>query len=97
MPGKPKGLPKTGGRSKGAKNKRTVEAVQRVEWVLSLIEQHIERDVKVIEPNERMRLWNDLQEYVRPKLARTDIDLKSDGKPIRQNVIKLSDGTEIII
>lgn len=61
------------GRPKGAVNKRTKESIERVEWVLSLIEPKLEADIKALSERDRVMLWNDLQEYVRPKLARTTI------------------------
>jgi len=66
-----KGTPKTGGKTKGTPNKKTQEAVKRVEWVLSLLEPTLDADIESIKPSERVQLWNDLQEYIRPKLART--------------------------
>jgi hypothetical protein len=87
MPGKPKGLPKTGGRKKGSQNKKTLEAKERVEWVLALLEPELEKDIKKLQPNERVRLWNDLQEYVRPKLARTELTGK-DGNEIIIKVVR---------
>lgn len=65
-----KGKPKTGGKVKGNPNHRTKEAIERVEWVLGLLEPNLMTDIQALESNERVKLWNDLQEYVRPKLAR---------------------------
>lgn len=77
----PKGQKKAGGRVKGTPNKRTKEAVERVEWVLSLLEPHIEKDVRLLSPKDRMMLWNDLQEYVRPKLSRQDTNVTINEVP----------------
>lgn len=78
----PKGY-KAGGRSKGTPNKRTQEAIERVEWVLSLLEPTLEKDIKQLSPSERTRLWETLQEYVRPKLARTDMNLSTEPEGIQ--------------
>lgn len=72
--GPAKGVYVGGGSRKGVPNKRTVESVKRVEWVLSILEKTLEDDIEAVNPNERVKLWNDLQEYIRPKLARTEID-----------------------
>lgn len=76
----PKGN-KFAGSRKGKPNQRTVESVKRVERVLSILEETLEDDIAAINPNERVKLWNDLQEYIRPKLARTEIDT-GDSKVI---------------
>jgi len=64
---------KTGGRTKDTPNKRTKESLERVEWVLNLLQPTLEEDIQAISSIDRVRLWNDLQEYIRPKLARTTI------------------------
>jgi len=83
-----KGQPKKGGKKKGSVNKKTQEAAMRVEYVLSLLEDTIENDIKLIEPKERVKMWDSLQEYVRPKLQRTEINgnIKVDNDTI--NVVK---------
>lgn len=68
-----KGKTKTGGKVAGTKNKKTIESIKRVEYVLSLLEPKLKDDIKKLEPVERVKLWNDLQEYVRPKLSRTEL------------------------
>jgi hypothetical protein len=78
-----KGQPKVAGRTKGTPNKRTQESIERVEWVLSLLEPTLESDIAAITEIERVRLWNDLQEYVRPKLARTQVE-HSGGIEVKQ-------------
>lgn len=72
MPGKPKGLPKTGGRKKGTVNKKTSEILKSIEYVLGLLQENIEKDIKQLSPNERTRMWDNLQEYIRPKLSRVE-------------------------
>lgn len=69
------------GKPKGAKNKRTIEAEKRIEFVLSLLEETLEDDIEMMEPTERVKLWNGLQEYIRPKLARTELT-GAGGQPL---------------
>lgn len=80
------GHQKKGGRGKNTKNKKTLEVKQRIEFVLGLIDETIERDIKAMNPRERAMLWKDLQEYVRPKLNRTTIE-SDPGSPIVVRII----------
>jgi hypothetical protein len=59
------------GRTKGTPNKKTKEVKERIEWVLTLLEETLEHDIKKLSPSQKTLMWKDLQEYVRPKLART--------------------------
>jgi len=61
------------GKPKGAISKKTKDQLKRVEYVLGLLEQTIDSDIENLKPRERALLWVDLQEYVRPKLARTEL------------------------
>lgn len=83
------GHTKIGGRQKGVKNKRTAEQLERIEYALSLLDSTIEEDLKAIEPKERAKIWVNLQEYIRPKLARTEISGEIDTTitEIRRTVI----------
>ena len=76
---------KTGGKRKGTPNKRTVESAKRVEFVLNLLEGSLDEDIAALDPKDRVKLWNDLQEYIRPKLARTELTGK-DGKDFIQPI-----------
>ena len=76
--------PGQGGRPKGASNKITREQKERVEWVLEVLDINVEDDIKKMSPTERIRLWADLQEYVRPKLQRVNLDVGTDDKEIRK-------------
>lgn len=83
--------PGEGGRPKGVKNKITRETKERVEWVLELLDENVEDDIKKMKPPERVRLWADLQEYVRPKLQRMNLDLGIEDKTINKitfNVVR---------
>ena len=76
------------GRPKNAKGKKTIDSIKRIEYVLSLLEPTIEGDIKRLRPNERVKLWNDLQEYIRPKLARTEHTGKG-GKELKAPIINV--------
>ena len=72
---------------KGVPNKKTQEQLKRIEYVLGLLDETIDKDIKALKEIERARLWADLQEYIRPKLARTEHTGK-DGEPITVNFKK---------
>jgi hypothetical protein len=74
--------PGQGGRPKGASNKVTREQKERVEWVLEVLDDNVEDDIKKMSPTERVKLWADLQEYVRPKLQRVNLDIGPEDKVI---------------
>ena len=70
------------GRPKGVKNKITREIQAKVEWVLELLDETVEEDLKKMRPPERIKLWADLQEYIRPKLQRVNLDVGPEDKTI---------------
>ena len=83
-PGRPKGLPKTGGGSrKGKQNLATVEfkaavtnllnyaAPQMVEWLQSVADGNAAHDIKPA-PDKALDLTAKLAEFAAPKLARTE-------------------------
>jgi hypothetical protein len=83
------------GRPKGASNKLTREYKERVEWVLGLLDESLEADLKALKGGDRVRLWLDLQEYVRPKLQRMNLDVGADEKSISKitfEVVKSESG-----
>lgn len=74
-----KGTTKTGGRTKGALNKKTIEQKKRAESVLNIIEtNHLEKDIKKLTAYQRTSLYVGLMEYVAPKLRRVDGNLTGD-------------------
>lgn len=70
--------PEGTGRTKGTPNKKTKETKERLEWVIGLLEETLEADLKKLSPSQKTLMWKDLQEYVRPKLARTE--MKHEGE-----------------
>ena len=89
--------PGEGGRPKGAKNKITREIESKVEWLLGLLEETAEEDLKKMKPPERIRLMVDLQEYIRPKLQRVNLELGTEDKAITKITFEVvgSDGKEV--
>ncbi len=61
------------GRPKGAKDKFKQETKRRIDKVLTQLEKTLEADIKALSDRERVKLWTDLQEYINPKLQRTEI------------------------
>ncbi len=64
-----------GGKPKGALNKITLEQKARVEWVLELLDETLEESIAMLKPKEKVDLWLSLQEFIRPKLQRMNVDL----------------------
>jgi hypothetical protein len=86
--------PGQGGRPKGVKNKVTREVQERVEWMLELADERIEECIAKLRPKELVDLSVSLQEFIRPKLQRTSLDINTEDKEIRQitfNVIRSAD------
>lgn len=85
--------PGEGGRPKGVKNKITREIQAKVEWVLELLDETVEEDLKKMKPPDRIRLWADLQEYIRPKLQRVNLDVETEDKVITKITFELVDSS----
>lgn len=86
-------LPGNKGKPKGVKNKITREQKEKVEWVLGLLDENVEEDLKKMKPSDRIRLWADLQEYIRPKLQRVNLDVGADDKEITKITFELVDSS----
>ena len=67
--------PGQGGRPKGATNKITRENKERVEWVLELLDETLEDSIRKLKPKDQVDLWMNLQEFIRPKLQRMNLDI----------------------
>ena len=61
------------GRPKGAKDKFKQETKRRIDKVLTQLEETLEADIKALPDSQRVKLWTELQEYINPKLQRTEI------------------------
>ena len=66
------------GKPKGALNKVTAETKERIQRVINALDETLLEDLASMKPQERAMLWRDLQEYITPKLARTDVKMDAD-------------------
>jgi len=71
-----------GGSRKGVPNKKTQIALKSIELVMSTLDKTIINDIEDLPPVERVKMWQSLQEYLRPKLARTEIS-GDGGGPVK--------------
>ena len=78
--------PGEGGRPKGSPNKVTTEHKERVEWVLELLEETLEASIVKLKPKDQVDLWMNLQEYIRPKLQRMNVDIS----PAEDRITKIT-------
>jgi len=94
---KGKFLPGNKGKPKGATNKITREIQAKVEWVLELLDETVEEDLRKMKPPDRIKLWADLQEYIRPKLQRVNLDVGAEDKAITKITFEVvgTDGKEV--
>ena len=67
--------PGQGGRKMGSCNKITTDQKERIEWVLELLDETLEDSIRKLKPKDQVDLWMNLQEYIRPKLQRMNVDL----------------------
>jgi len=82
-------LPGNKGKPKGVKNKITKEQKEKVEWVLGLLDESVEEDLRKMKAPERIRLWADLQEYIRPKLQRVNLEVGKEDKTITKVIFEI--------
>ena len=78
--------PGEGGRPKGALNKVTANQKERVEWVLALLDDTLEEDIRILKAEKRVELWSILQEFIRPKLQRMNVDIT----PVEDRITKIT-------
>ena len=74
-----KGTPKTGGRTKGTPNKVTGTLK---EFVANLIDQNreqMERDLKSLNPRDRLYALDKLMQYILPKNSSQSLDVKENS------------------
>lgn len=87
--GRAKGTPKTGGRKAGTPNKVTGTAK---EWIAGLIDKNraqIEKDLKQLEPKERLQMLEKLMQYVVPKqqAVSANIDFAALSDDVLDNLV----------
>ncbi|MEI7727053.1 MAG: hypothetical protein WCK09_18225 [Bacteroidota bacterium] len=81
--------PGQGGRPKGVKNRITREIQEKVEWALEILDTTLEEDLKKMRPAERVRLWADMQEYIRPKLHRVNMGIEAESTQITKIIFEV--------
>ena len=81
--------PGEGGRPKGATNKITREIKERAEWMLELCDERIVESIAKLRPKELVDLSVSLQEFIRPKLQRVNLDVGNEDKEIRSITFKV--------
>lgn len=72
---KPKGLPKTGGRTPGTPNKVTTDLRTKIQSILSNNIDRVQDDLDSLEPRERLAIIEKLLSYAVPKLTASSIDM----------------------
>lgn len=77
------------GRPKGAINKTTAETKSFLARIANKLGEHIEQDLEMMEPKDRVKIWLELQEYLIPKLSRTEITGEDGGIIEIQQTLKL--------
>lgn len=87
--GRTKGATKTGGRKKGTPNKITRNVK---DWLSQLIDKNrlqIERDIKALEPKERLLILEKFMQYTTPKMQsiQTTVDFNQLSNEQLDNVI----------
>ena len=75
-----KGHPKTGGRGKGTPNRVTTSIREWINEVLNNNRTQFEKDLKVLEPHQRVAIFEKLLAYSTPKLqsVEANIDLSQN-------------------
>ena len=76
---RPKGLPKTGGRKKGAANKNTRELRDMIKNFLTDNYDSVMEAWEGLEDKDRVRLYLDMMQYAVPKLQNTTEEMKVTG------------------
>lgn len=74
MVGRKKGTPKTGGRTKGTKNKKTSTQKQWIEDFLNQKQSDMEKEWDKLEPKDKWQMYEKLTGYIVPKMTSAQID-----------------------
>lgn len=84
------------GRKKGTPNKVTVIQKQRIEMVLNGMNRTIESKIAKLKPKEFVDLWLQLQEYIRPKLARYELSSGPKEDPMTSITFNVVHSNDVI-
>lgn len=86
---------KTGGRGKGTPNKATQETRDFIQKLINKSRTSVERDLKKIEPVERLRIFIKLTEFIVPKATNVNIDFSQLSETeINKIIVELSKSIE---
>ncbi len=80
MPFNSKAASEAGKKSKRGPAKITKERQEKIIKVLGTLDKNINKDLKEMKAVERVNLWKDLQEFIVPKLQRTEAKIEVEGK-----------------
>ena len=83
------------GRPKGAGNKLTSLQKVKIEKVLLVLDKTLEEDIAKLKSNERVDLWASLQEFIRPKLQRTSIELDTPEDKVTKITFEVVKGDKV--
>jgi hypothetical protein len=76
--GRNKGIPKTGGRTKGTANKITVDMKEFVTMLLIKNQKQLERDFLYMEADDRWKIAEKLMQFVIPKQKSVENSISFD-------------------
>lgn len=95
--GRPKGLPKYGGRVKGTPNKITKDIREKLAEITSKYynSELFVNDIAALEPKDRVAVMEKLTNYVAPKMQSTTVDANIEAKKtIEDRLLALSSGSK---
>ena len=77
------------GKPKGAVNKITRAQKEWVEWVLEMAEDRIEESIAKLKPKELIDMCITLQEFVRPKLQRVNMEVETESTKLTKIIFEV--------
>jgi hypothetical protein len=77
------------GRPVGSTNKTTAETKAFLARISNKLGEKVEEDLDLMDPKDRVKIWLELQEYLIPKLSRTEITGEDGGMIEIQQTLKL--------
>ena len=73
-----KGKPNREGRPPGATNKNTKEIREAFKKLIELNLEQMQKDLKELEPRDRLKMIIDLSSFILPKMKQTDMNIETD-------------------
>jgi hypothetical protein len=77
------------GRPVGSINKSTAETKAFLARISNKLGERVEEDLDLMDPKDRVKIWLELQEYLIPKLSRTELTGEDGGMIEIQQTLKL--------